>query len=208
MRVFKRIFIHTTDASYDKISRQFFAVNRWHKNRWGRYYNKNAKEQVLPSSLGYYGGYTILIEPDGTELRYREDWEETVAVRNYNRNSLSIALAFDGDEEMPTKAQIKTLRKRLLKWSEMYDIPSNKVRFIGPHRLVNKLKTCYGSLLKDDWAVKLLHPDEKDNEAKEKKQEIEKQRRKKMDLIRQLLLKLKILLGKYIEAVNKRKRKK
>jgi len=202
-RTFERIFIHTTDASYKQVNPQFFAVNRWHLDRFGKYFNEETKEQVAPSSLGYYGGYTILIEQNGQEFRYREDWEETMAVKGWNRRSLSVALAFDGDIEMPTSEQISSLKTRLLKWCEKYKILSTQVYFVGPHRLEAPDKTCYGSLLPDDWAIKLLTPVKKDDESQKKKDNTEAQKAK-LDSIQTLLLRLKIQIGLYIESVNKR----
>jgi len=202
-RTFERIFVHTTDASYTKVNPQFFAVNRWHKDRFGDYFNEETKEHVAPSSLGYHGGYTILIEPNGQEFRYREDWEETMAVQSWNRRSLSVALAFDGDIEMPTVGHISTLKTRLLKWCEKYKISSNQVYFVGPHRLEAIDKTCYGSLLPDDWAVKLLNPVKKDDESQKKKDNTEAQK-VALDSLQTLLLRLKIQIGLYIESVNKR----
>jgi len=202
-RTFERIFIHTTDASYQKVNPQFFAVNRWHFDRFGNYFNDETKEQVAPSSLGYYGGYTILIERNGQEFRYREDWEETMAVKGWNRRSLSVALAFDGDIEMPTSEQISSLKTRLLKWCEKYKILSTQVYFVGPHRLEAPDKTCYGSLLPDDWAIKLLAPVKKDDESQKKKDNTEAQKAK-LDSIQTLLLRLKIQIGLYIESMNKR----
>jgi len=203
-RKYTRIFVHCTAASYNKINPQFFAVNRWHKDRFGYYFNTDTQEQVAPSSLGYYGGYTILIEKDGTELRYREDWEETMAVKGHNRTSLSLVWSLDGDIELPTQAQQTKTKERILKWCNKYDIPTTQVYYVGPHRQENKNKTCYGSLLPDDFIIKLLHPVEKDIEDLTKKENIESERMILIDTLQQLVLQLKILLGQYISAINKR----
>ena len=200
-RTYERIFIHTTDASYKKVNPQFFAVNRWHTDRFGNYFNKETNEQVAPSSLGYYGGYTILIEPTGQEFRYREDWEETMAVKGWNRRSLSVVLAFDGDIEMPSPDQITSLKTRLLKWCEKYKIPTDQVYYMGPHRLEAPNKTCYGSLLPDDWAIKLLNPVVKEEESQQKKIMTEAQKTI-FDSFQVLSLVLKILMGKFIQDVN------
>jgi len=203
-RTYKRIFIHCTAANYYTVNPQFFAVNRWHKNRFGYYYNEETKEQVAPSSLGYYGGYHILIEKDGSEWRYREDWEESMAVFGHNRSSLSVTWAFDGDIQLPTQAQQDTMKKRVLKWCEKYNIPTDKVYYVGPHRQVNKGKTCYGSLLADDFMINLLKPVEKDKEDIAKKENTEGEKKVLIDTLQKLVLKLKILLGQYISALNKR----
>ena len=196
MNTKEEIFVHTTAADFTKIPEQFFAVNRWHKDRWGYYYNEKTKEQVLPSSLGYYGGYTILIEPDGTERRYREDDEETVAVYGHNNKSLSVVMAFDGDIQMPTEAQIDTLTRRLKKWQDKYNIPTEKIRH---HREVNPEKTCPGILIPDGWARNLVSRDTttKDN--------IEIAQKKILtDQLRALVLQLKILVKRYAVLLRSR----
>ena len=190
----KRIFIHTTDVDYNVIKDQFFGVNRWHKEDFGSY---------CLSSMGYYGGYTILIT-NGREYRYREDWEETCAVKGYNVNSLSVAIGFDGDIQMPKPKDVELLKIRIKKWSVKHNISLNDIKFIGPHRLVNPGKTCYGSLLKDDWVVVLMTEIKKDPDALKKKIEIERQRQVLLDTLRALILRLKILVGKYILLINKR----
>jgi len=121
----QEVFIHTTAASHRKIYDQFFAVNRWHKKRFGEY---------CKSSLGYYGGYTIIIT-GGKEYRYREDHEECCAATGYNTSALHVALGFDGDSEMPLPQDVELLKKRLKKWQKKYNIPNEKVYF-RPHRAV------------------------------------------------------------------------
>ena len=191
-----RIFVHTTDADYNIIPEQFFAVDRWHKERFGNY---------CLSSMGYYGGYHILIS-NGKEYRYREDDEESCAVTGHNTSSLSVALAFDGDIQMPKPADVELLKQRLKKWGEKYAIPLDNVEFVSPHRAVAPEKTCFGSLLKDDWAVQLMKDIKKDDEAWQKKIETEKQKQILADTLRDLILRLRILLGNYIEALNKREK--
>lgn len=206
MRTFERIFVHTTAASYKTIPRQFLAVNTWHKDRFKTYYNEKEKEQVNPSSLGYYGGYHILIEPDGTEFRYREDWEETIAVIGHNRSSLSVALAFDGDKELPTPAQVKALTARLKTWVEKYKIPVDPDH-ISPHRRGQPGKSCYGNLLTDEWACSLLKEIPKELEEAKKEVGTVKAYKPAQHELESKLLQLKILLGKYIEVLNKRIKK-
>ena len=190
-----RIFVHTTAASYQKIPRQFMAVNRWHKERFGT---------SCRSSLAYYGGYHTLIEPNGWEGRYREDWENACAVVGWNESALHVALTFDGDIEVPTLKQQKKLVERILKWSKKYNIKTTDIEFVGPHRLEAPHKTCYGSLLPDDYVVKLIHPVDKDTEDQEKKDKTEAQKQLLLDQLRMLVLQLTILVGEYTGLVNKR----
>lgn len=203
-RTYERIFVHCTNASYNKVNPQFAAVNRWHKERFGYYFNNDTQEQVAPSTLGYYGGYHILIEKDGSEFRYREDWEESMAVKGWNRKSLSVVWAMDGDIELPTQQQLNKIKERILKWCNKYNIQTDKVYSIGPHRQENPNKTCYGSLLPDNFIVNLINPLQKDNEDNVEKEKTEQQKKVIIDSLRQLILKLKILLGQYIVIINKR----
>jgi len=182
-----RIFIHTVDADYNIIVSQFFSVDEWHKDRFGEY---------CKSSLGYYGGYTTLIEKNGDEFRYREDNEETCAATGYNTNALHVALAGDGDIQLPTEKQAAKLKLRLEKWTEKYSIPVSAVN-IAPHRMVAPHKSCFGSLLNDEWAYNLLKPKEKPSSQLDKKEFIESQKTQILWLTVKLLrLKIKILLGK------------
>ena len=186
MNTKEMIFVHTTSADFNKIKHQFIPVNNWHKERWGKYFNTKTGEWVLPSSMGYYGGYTILIDPDGREYRYRTDNEETVAVKGYNNKSLSVALAFDGDIQLPTPAQVTTLEKRLKKWVQKYNIPIENIKH---HRDVNPHKTCPGLLIPDNWARDLV------KRKTESKLNIEKQKQL-LSFLQLLVVQLKILLSK------------
>lgn len=190
-----RIFVHTTDANYrlPGLKNQFFAVNRWHKQRFGNY---------CKSSMGYYGGYHT-IATGGKEYRYREDWEESCAIGGHNITALHHAIGFDGDIQMPLPKDVEITRKRLVKWCKKYNIPTTEIKFVGPHRLVDRSKTCYGSLLADDWALKLVQRVEKSVHGKEKKTMTEKERKILIDKIRALVLRLRIFLNK-----RKRERRK
>ena len=181
------ITVHCTAASHQTAPQQFFAVNRYHKDRG------------FPlSSLGYYGGYHILIERDGTELRYREDWEIGAHCNDIqdglsmNMQSLGVCLAGNFDIEFPTPAQIETLRKRLVKWTQGY--PEISYAKILPHRNWSKLKTCYGANLASDWARKLVAGQPKDWEEDKKRARIQELFRQ-LDFLKELLLKLKIRMG-------------
>lgn len=183
-----RIFVHTTAADYNTIPKQFIPVNSWHTTRFGEY---------CKSSMGYFGGYHTLIEKDGKEYRYREDWEESCAATGYNTSALHVALAFDGDKQLPTPAQVDRLRERINKWCKKYNISKTSIEFVGPHRLVNPSKTCYGALLSDEWALKLVQEINKTPEDKEKQDKTEEAAEEitKLQLLIEILkLKIKILL--------------
>lgn len=151
----KQIYVHHTAVSRSKQAKQFLPVNDYHKKTFGDY---------CKSSMGYHGGYTIFIEPDGTEYRYREDNEETCATKGYNTRSVAVCLAGHFDIEAPTDAQIATLKTRIKKWQDKYDIPDNE---IYPHRAVAN-KTCYGSSLPDNWVQKNVLADPPEDTEREK----------------------------------------
>lgn len=174
---------HHTAVSRAKAPRQFWAVNRYHEQ------NPNTN-LGYPSTLGYYGAYQIFFEPDGAELRYREDWEEGAHTKGHNLDALAFCWAGDGDIEFPTDPQATAVVKRIKEWQAKYSIPNEKV-YIVPHRKFAP-KTCWGSLLADDWAFLLANPSQKDGEELKKQQEIERLT-KIIDVLKQLLLALKIL---------------
>jgi hypothetical protein len=179
------IVVHHTAVSRKDAPIQFFAVNRYHRSDPNVYLGQD-------STLGYAGGYHVFIEPDGTELRYREDWEEGAHTKGHNLDSLGVCLAMDGDREFPTDAQVKTLKERLRKWCAGYQIPAAK---IYPHRAFSA-KSCYGYMLADDWARKLAEPPPPppDPDAR-KRAEIASLQQRLIDLVRQLILLLKIRYG-------------
>jgi N-acetylmuramoyl-L-alanine amidase len=144
-----KIYVHHTAVSRTAQPKQFLPVNRYHEQEFGNY---------CKSSMGYFGGYHILIEPDGTEYRYREDLEESCAQTGHNTTALSVCLSGNFDIETPTDAQIATLKRRLRKWVDKYHIGLGEVY---PHRSVAN-KTCYGSLLPDEWAMNLLSTGKED----------------------------------------------
>ena len=93
----------------------------------------------------------------------------------------------NGDMEFPTEAQERTLERRLRKWVTKYQIEHID---IVPHREYAN-KSCYGVKLNDEWAQSLLNKPilyENSFDLQEKVQ--------KLDRLRKLLLRLKILLEK------------
>ncbi len=126
------IIIHHSAVSREKNSKQFKAIDNYHKSLgWG--------------SIGYH----YLIEPDG-EIRIgrREDQEGAHAV-GHNQDSIGICLTGNFDTEYPTKEQETSLTRLLKDLKIKYPIAE-----IVPHRKFAN-KTCFGKLLKDDWANNL-----------------------------------------------------
>jgi len=101
------------------------------------------------SSLGFHVGYHFWIERDGTLIQTRAPNEEGAHCVGHNLSSIGIGLAGNFDVEHPTPAQIDILGKVLVRTCDGFDIP---ITNITPHRRF-AAKTCYGSLLPDNWAA-------------------------------------------------------
>lgn len=138
----KYLIVHHTggtdaDPLADTSSHTFEIVNAWHVQKgWGKI------------------GYHWFIDKSGKKTQGRMDNEEGAHTIGYNEQSLGICLAGNFDVTMPTKEQIETLTNLLVIKSKQYAIPLEN---IVPHRFASP-KTCYGKLLGDDWARKLLTP--------------------------------------------------
>ncbi len=188
----KHTLLHCSAVSRKLAPKQFWAVNRYHKSR------------LFPtSSLGYNGGYHFFYEPDGTELRYREDWEigahcnQVVDGLSMNLQSIGLCWAGDGDTELPTEPQVKAMKRRLKKLVAKYNIPIDNVH-ISPHRRWTPWKSCFGSLLADDWGYLLVEPKEKQEYEKVAEKEIIEMKTQ-LDYIFEMILKLKILINKLLK---------
>lgn len=97
-------------------------------------------------------GYHYFIDKTGLLTQGRYDNQEGAHTIGYNTKSLGICLAGNFDVTLPTEAQIQTLTKLLNNKCQQYDIP---LKNIVPHRFAAN-KTCYGKLLSDDFARKLV----------------------------------------------------
>lgn len=123
------------DPLADTSSHTFEVVDEWHKSLgWGKI------------------GYHYFIDKAGNVTQGRKDDEEGAHTIGYNTKSLGICLAGNFDVTLPTKAQINSLTDILLLKSKQYAIPLEN---IVPHRFASG-KTCYGKLLADDFARKLI----------------------------------------------------
>jgi N-acetyl-anhydromuramyl-L-alanine amidase AmpD len=123
------------DPLADTSHHTFAIVNEWHVAKgWGKI------------------GYHYFIDKEGILTQGRLDDEEGAHTIGYNQKSLGICLAGNFDLTMPTQAQIDTLTKLLNDKVKQYGIPVEKV---VPHRFASP-KTCYGKLLSDDFARKLI----------------------------------------------------
>lgn len=105
------------------------------------------------SKLGFYGGYHILIEKDGTVVRFRNDNEIGCHTFNFNKNTLGICLAGNFETETPLPNQQIAFHRQLKQWLELYNI---KLENIKPHRFY-RATACPGKKLYDTWAQEILN---------------------------------------------------
>jgi len=132
------IWHHSAD---DSTGHQADKINNYHKSRG------------FPKSiLGFYGGYHILIENDGSIFRYRADNEIGAHDANENINSLGVCLAGNFNLTHPTKEQKDSLSRVIAVWRQLHNIPLNR---IDPHRM-GDATDCPGKLLPDTWARELI----------------------------------------------------
>ena len=163
----KYIVVHHTAVSQTINPDQFDATNNYHKQMFG-----------MQSSLGFWVGYNYEISANGTVRQARVDGEETAAQLGHNKDSLSICMDGNFDIEMPTQAQIDSLKKLCTEKMAQYNIPLENV---FPHRYFATYtaegapfqanlspyktwdgcapyKSCFGSKLPDTWLPGLLKP--------------------------------------------------
>lgn len=133
----KRCIIHHSGISIKDVPLQFNHINDYHKSRWNR-----------KSSLGFFGGYSLLIEATGKIKRYRKDNERGIHCYRQNDDSIGICMAGNFDVELPTEEQKQSLRKLLLN----YNLKSY------PHRAFRNTH-CFGMKLSDTWIEDLMEDD-------------------------------------------------
>lgn len=138
----KLIIVH-----HDGVSRagpSFDIVNEYHKHK-----------DFPVSRRGFYVGYHLWIERDGTVRHPRDFDEEGAHTVGQNLSSIGIGLAGNFDTELPTREQVAALGIMLSDLRKQFGLP---YAAIVPHRKFAQ-KTCYGSKLPDGWAavVCLIH---------------------------------------------------
>lgn len=114
-------------------------------------------------------GYNWVIEKDGKTVKGRPEDIEGAHTKGYNSKSIGVCLSGNFDATYPTKEQEVALRTLLLDILKRY--PVIKKENVIPHRTFAN-KTCYGKLLKDDWARNLIkepQPEIKDDSVECKK---------------------------------------
>lgn len=154
MRTITHILVHHT-ASAGKTT-TIHGVNEYHKTKnWG---TEAQPAYAKVSSLGWFVQYHYFIDWHGVVTQCHEDEDVSWHGNNANPFSLGICLAgwFDPehDTEGPSHDQIKALQALLIRLVAKYNLGPEHV---VPHRAYNPTKSCYGSLLAEDWARSLLN---------------------------------------------------
>jgi N-acetylmuramoyl-L-alanine amidase len=116
-------------------------------------FNNTHKSKGFPASYfngnTWYIGYHYVIYGDGEVRQYRT--AGTVGAHckeeNMNYKSIGICLVGDFDKEMPSMAQIDSLKRLVDKLRADLNIPYEN---IAPHRKYATYKSCYGTNLPDD----------------------------------------------------------
>lgn len=183
----KQYAIHHTAAARGNGSSQLKSVNEYHRTKdWG-----GGFIQTHPSSLGWYVGYNYFIDVDGTVTNTRKVGEETIANIGHNCSSdstcdtISVCLAGDFNQELPTDAQIKSLKALIAEFEATY----GKIHYTF-HRLIQPGRTCPGSLFTEDYmrqAVLEKNTQTTDPVDAEKKQQIEALQRQVISLLQKFL---------------------
>lgn len=134
----------------DNAERSF---NENHKNR--NFGTAAQPASAIVSRAGWFIQYHWVVYGDGTKRRYREDDEVGYHASNLaiNQDGIGICLSLNGDVELPSDAQIATLKALLGDITKQYAIPPFKTH---PHRKFNPSKSCPGVLLTNEWISGLL----------------------------------------------------
>lgn len=130
-------------------------------------------------SLGWDGiGYNWFIEKSGELKEGRKETVTGAHTIGHNADSIGICLAGNFDLEMPTDAQVETLKKLVTEKMIQYSISIDNVvphRYYATQTLQGKAplandtqwktwdgckpyKSCWGSKLSDSWVKDLLKP--------------------------------------------------
>jgi len=162
---------------------QLRAVNEYHKQKF-----------AMQAKSGWWIGYNDFIDTDASITHIRDFGEETAAVLGHNTDTISVCVAFNGDKELPSDAQLKTLRNYISKIKGTY--PDIEIVF---HRDLQPNRTCPGALITQNYLKTVIlnqwSPEWKDGD------DLEKQRKIK-ELISQISL-LQILVGKLQTLIRK-----
>jgi len=151
----KFIILHHSALNSLEFEPQFDIINNGHKRKnWG---DKQNPVYAKKSQLGYYIQYHYFIESSGIIKMGRKENEIGWHCGNWeaNKSSISICLAGNFDQELPTEEQKKSLTKLLKELKLKY--PKAEIKghrdFVATH--------CPGLKIADDWANNLINNNNK-----------------------------------------------
>lgn len=169
------VVVHHTGVSRKKAPFQLKQTNDYHKKQFNLLSSMKielpdiTKPKGGKSLVDCYVGYTYMIEPDGQVIQTRKIGETQAAQIGFNKNTISICLTGNFDEEDPTKEQKSSFRKLIVQLMDNYSFTPDEIR---PHRYfcgrkdgklnyktiqkMKSYKTCFGSRLPDDYFKNLL----------------------------------------------------
>lgn len=144
MPIFKKSFIIFHHSLTPRDRTTFSAVNNYHQEKFN-----------FLSEIGFYIGYHYFIDAAGKIYQGRKDEEAGAHCKEADKNfdSIGICMAGNFDIELPSPAQLGSLKKLTAELMGKHGIPLNKLKF---HRDYAKYKTCPGKNIKKDFRVKLL----------------------------------------------------
>jgi len=140
MTKIKYLAIHHTAVSRELQNAQFYAVNRYHKEKWG-----------MKSELGWYTGYNYFIGTNGATTQTRNVGEETVAIKGHNFDTIHVCLAGDFNIELPTITQAYELYEFINQMKE--DYPNIEVKL---HKDLDTNRSCAGNLFTKTYLKKVI----------------------------------------------------
>jgi len=186
----KYLVLHHT-SSYSTGASQLQAVNEYHQvKNWGT--TKHPWYQPKPSSLGYYVVYTYFMDARGKITQTRARGEEQLAQKGYNTGSESMCLQGDFNAQMPTQAQIDSLRAFIIEEVKQYGV------VLKLHKELQKNRTCPGYFCSRKFLetvvlkTKVQTSDKVDKEKAKKIAELMKQLEEAKSLLAKLLDKIKL----------------
>jgi len=167
----KLLILHHTAVSRETQPAQFYAVNRYHKEKWN-----------MKSTLGYYTGYTHFMGTNGVITQTRSLEEEGIHTRGKNKvGHIGLGIAGNFSVELPNKKQVDSLIKF---------IKDNPEYRVAMHREFCNT-TCPGDLITREYLENVIF----EKEVKLSKNDIEKQEliikyQSLLDTLREILMNL------------------
>jgi len=140
-----RIILHHSADAY--AGSQLNKIDRYHKLRG-----------FPVSSLGYFVGYTYLIDQKGVITQTRRDNETQAHTFGWNDGSIGICLEGNLDKNFPPQKQCDALAHLLIQKMKEYNIKLDEVYF---HRHLRPTD-CPGTNITEDEITELLTPKETD----------------------------------------------